>query len=343
MKTYTVEELFNIDKDENNQEVFLKEDVIAHLQAIVDTVSNNQDDLNNIAIDQFIEFINNGNTKVTIQLISSDRRSDMLTGALEGGSNGWYFIGEDAEVIIAQFVPDFAKERKRTPFCDLLWQAITAGAVVPVRDCEDEETVLGHISLQSIKEGEELLQKNQPDHFNDIIEENDDATTADVWFQYAVLKEIVYVADYGIPEFTIGLKTKGIPMMERFKITSSLDCNKLIRSVFDADKIEWVEEFVVICLNRANRPIGTYKVSQGGVSGTVADPKVIFQTALLCNASAIIVGHNHPSGNCTASQADIDLTKKLKEAGKFLELQLIDHIIVMPNGTYFSFADEGLI
>jgi len=152
------------------------------------------------------------------------------------------------------------------------------------------------------------------------------------------------LANYSIPEFVIGLKTKGAPMTERIKITHSKDCADLMRTIFDADRIEWVEEFAVICLNRANKPIGLYKVSQGGVSGTVADPKVIFQTALLCNASGIIVGHNHPSGNCTASQADIDLTKKLREAGKFLEIQLIDHVILMPEGNkYFSFADEGLI
>lgn len=95
-------------------------------------------------------------------------------------------------------------------------------------------------------------------------------------------------------------------------------------------------------LNRAIKVLGLFEVSTGGVSGTVADPKIIFTAALKDGASGIIVAHNHPSGNLTASQSDIDLTRKLKEAGKFLEIQLLDHVIVTTEG-YFSFADEGLI
>jgi DNA repair protein RadC len=102
------------------------------------------------------------------------------------------------------------------------------------------------------------------------------------------------------------------------------------------------EEFWVLLLNRANRLIRKRRISEGGVSGTVADPKVIFKTALDHLASGIIVAHNHPSGNRTASQSDIDLTRKLKEAGKFLEIQLLDHLIVC-GPKYFSFADEGML
>jgi DNA repair protein RadC len=95
-------------------------------------------------------------------------------------------------------------------------------------------------------------------------------------------------------------------------------------------------------LNRANKVLGILEVSTGGVSGTVADPKVIFAAALKGNASGIIVAHNHPSGNLAASRADVDLTRKLKEAGKFLEIQVLDHVIVTTE-KYFSFADEGLM
>ena len=95
-------------------------------------------------------------------------------------------------------------------------------------------------------------------------------------------------------------------------------------------------------MNRANKVLGIFELSTGGVSGTVADPKIIFVAALKGGASGIIVAHNHPSGNLTASQSDIDLTRKLKEAGKFLEIQLLDHVLVTTEG-YFSFADEGLI
>lgn len=102
------------------------------------------------------------------------------------------------------------------------------------------------------------------------------------------------------------------------------------------------EEFWVLLLNRANRVVNKKRISGGGVSGTVADPKIIFKLALEELASGFIVAHNHPSGNLTASQSDLDLTRKLKESGKLLEVQLLDHLIIT-NQKYFSFADEGLI
>ncbi|MEQ9414409.1 MAG: JAB domain-containing protein, partial [Cyclobacteriaceae bacterium] len=98
----------------------------------------------------------------------------------------------------------------------------------------------------------------------------------------------------------------------------------------------------VLLFNRANRLIKKKRVSEGGVAGTVADPKIIFKLALEELASGIIVVHNHPSGNLTASQSDIALTKKLKEAGKVMEVQLLDHLIVAGQ-KYFSFADEGML
>ncbi|MDZ7650383.1 MAG: JAB domain-containing protein [Cytophagales bacterium] len=94
--------------------------------------------------------------------------------------------------------------------------------------------------------------------------------------------------------------------------------------------------------NRANKVLGIFELSTGGVSGTVADPKLIFAAALKGAASGMILAHNHPSGNLQPSQADLDLTKKIREAGKLLEIQLLDHVIVTSEG-YYSFADEGLI
>jgi DNA repair protein RadC len=102
------------------------------------------------------------------------------------------------------------------------------------------------------------------------------------------------------------------------------------------------EEFWVLLLNRANRVIKKKRVSEGGVSGTVVDPKIIYKLALEELASGVIVVHNHPSGNLTASQSDIDLTRKLKEAGRFLEIQLLDHLIIAGQ-KYYSFADEGML
>ena len=95
-------------------------------------------------------------------------------------------------------------------------------------------------------------------------------------------------------------------------------------------------------LNRANKVLGIYPVSKGGVSGTLVDPKLIFSVALKCNASSIILAHNHPSGNLFPSENDKELTQKLKSAGNFLDIKVLDHLIITPEG-YFSFADEGLL
>ena len=102
------------------------------------------------------------------------------------------------------------------------------------------------------------------------------------------------------------------------------------------------EEFWVLLLNRSNQVIDKKNISKGGVSGTVADAKVIFKFALEKLASALILCHNHPSGNLTASRADKQLTKKLVSAGNSLDINVLDHIIV-GNNSYLSFADEGLI
>ncbi len=123
------------------------------------------------------------------------------------------------------------------------------------------------------------------------------------------------------------------------KITSSKDAFLLLQGDFmDLP----MEEFWVLLLNRAHRVIKKQRVSTGGVSGTVADPKIIFKLALEELASAVIVAHNHPSGNLQASQSDLELTRKLKESGKFLEIQVLDHLIVGGN-RYLSLADEGMM
>jgi DNA repair protein RadC len=102
------------------------------------------------------------------------------------------------------------------------------------------------------------------------------------------------------------------------------------------------EQFYTMLLNRSNKVIDIVKISQGGVSGTVADSKLIFKSAVEKLASGIILAHNHPSGNLSPSQADITLTRKLQEAGKLLDISVLDHIIIA-NNEYFSFADQGMI
>ena len=95
-------------------------------------------------------------------------------------------------------------------------------------------------------------------------------------------------------------------------------------------------------LNRANKVIGIFAVSSGGMCGTIADPRVIFAAALKSCAISIILAHNHPSGNLRPSQSDIDLTNKLRAAGKLLDIEVLDHIILAED-SYLSLADEGLL
>lgn len=137
----------------------------------------------------------------------------------------------------------------------------------------------------------------------------------------------------------LGRRRKDLEQDVKPKITSSRDAYEFLK----ADLIDIPhEEFWILLLNRAHRVIRKHQISQGGVAGTVADPKIIFKLALEELASGIILAHNHPSGNLTASQADLDLTKKLKEGGKLLEIQVLDHLI-LAGQKYFSFADEGLL
>ncbi len=124
------------------------------------------------------------------------------------------------------------------------------------------------------------------------------------------------------------------------KIESSRDIfDVLLPNWLDMD---YVESFHVVMLNRGNRLLGISKISVGSVSGTVADPKKIFQTALRANASSVILAHNHPSGQTSPSSNDKSITEKCKQAGKFLDLPVLDHLIITRKD-YFSFADEGLL
>jgi DNA repair protein RadC len=123
------------------------------------------------------------------------------------------------------------------------------------------------------------------------------------------------------------------------KIGSAIDAYQLLWPDF-ADLNH--EEFWILLLNRANHVKSKHLISKGGQSGTIADPKIIFKTALEQNAAYIILAHNHPSGNLKPSTEDVRLTKKLVEGGKMMDLLVVDHLIITDKG-YYSFADEGLI
>ncbi len=126
---------------------------------------------------------------------------------------------------------------------------------------------------------------------------------------------------------------------DRPKISSSEDAVNIFREIWSS-QIEIREEFIVLLLDRSNRVLGYQLLSKGGTTGTIADLKLIFSVALQALASAIIIAHNHPSGNLQPSDADIRLTAKIEQAGSQLDIPLFDHIILTKE-SHYSFADNG--
>src|ERR1035437_2230534 len=119
------------------------------------------------------------------------------------------------------------------------------------------------------------------------------------------------------------------------KIKSAEDAEEYLRPLF-TEIMDLKEMFVIVLLNRNANLIGHYEVSTGGISGTVVDPKIIFAIALKCLASAVLLCHNHPSGQLKVSDQDLSLTKKLREGGKYLDISIHDHIIITADG-FMSF------
>ena len=126
-------------------------------------------------------------------------------------------------------------------------------------------------------------------------------------------------------------------------ISSSYDAYVEIREFYNPNTIALQEEFVCMFLNRCNRVLGVYPLSLGGITGTVADIRIILGIALKVAATGLIVSHNHPSGNLSPSKTDKDLTGKIKECCNMMELKLLDHLVIIPEGSFYSFADEGLL
>jgi len=141
------------------------------------------------------------------------------------------------------------------------------------------------------------------------------------------------------PEIELKLKRGEVKKMQ---IKTSKDAFDAFKLFYDQDTIELTESFIALFLNRANNTLGWLKVSQGGMTGTVVDIRIILGTALKIAAQSIILSHNHPSGNLQPSEADISLTKKIKEAATFMDISILDHIIYTESG-FYSFADEGLM
>ena len=133
-----------------------------------------------------------------------------------------------------------------------------------------------------------------------------------------------------------------VPAAQRPKVTTSQKAYEILRAAWDEDKICLLEQFYILILDRANRVMAISLISTGGMAGTVVDPKIVFATALKVRGAALILAHNHPSGNTTPSAADLQLTKTLKGGGQLLEMPVLDHLIITADG-YYSMADEGTL
>lgn len=149
----------------------------------------------------------------------------------------------------------------------------------------------------------------------------------------------VIIFESEIAEVQISYSHKIKPSLQ-VKVLTSGDAYKHVLPLWE--NIDFRESFAILLLSRAQKVLGLCWISKGGVSGTVVDPKIIFQAALKANASCILLIHNHPSGQLNASDADIRLTRKLKDAGAFLDITVVDHIIITSE-SYYSMADEGII
>ena len=144
---------------------------------------------------------------------------------------------------------------------------------------------------------------------------------------------------YKFPKIKVKVSvTKG----DKVTITSPEKMVEVMRSIFNADTLMWTEEVIMVCLNRANDVVGYYRVSSGGFSGTILDPRVVMTIALNNASSSIILAHNHPSGNLKPSEGDKAITEKIRNACAFFDMKLLDHLIITDE-SYFAFSENGLL
>jgi len=139
--------------------------------------------------------------------------------------------------------------------------------------------------------------------------------------------------------FALSRRRNESEVITKTKISTSQNAADIFRSLIGDLPYE---EFWILMLNRANKVIKKERISEGGISGTVVDPKKIFKVCLDHHSSSIILGHNHPSGQTIPSEADIKITKKIKDAGTLLEISVLDHIII-GDDRYYSFTDDGAL
>lgn len=134
---------------------------------------------------------------------------------------------------------------------------------------------------------------------------------------------------------------------EKLKTSLSIGCSQdachILYDNWNKDTIELHESFKIILLNNSNKVKGIYELSTGGITGTLVDIRILFAIVLKSVSTAVILVHNHPSGKLKPSEADKQITKKIKEAATFLDIKILDHLIIIPNGEYYSFADNSIL
>ena len=145
--------------------------------------------------------------------------------------------------------------------------------------------------------------------------------------------------DYTVGEVELTYKSTS---RSRSKIYSSEDAYKILLPTYKEGTICYKEYFKVLLLSQSNQVLGYTLISEGGITETCADVRVILQAALLTNSVALVLAHNHPSGNLKPIRQDMEITKQVKEAAKLMRISVIDHLILTDAG-YYSFADEGLL
>ena len=143
--------------------------------------------------------------------------------------------------------------------------------------------------------------------------------------------------DYTVGEVELSYKPK---FKSLHKIVSSEDAYKYLLPTYKEGTIFYKEYFKVLFLNQANQVLGYTLISEGGITETSVDVRIILQAALLTNSVALVLAHNHPSGNLKPSRQDMEITKQVKEAAKLMRITVIDHLILTDAG-YYSFSDEG--
>jgi len=145
-----------------------------------------------------------------------------------------------------------------------------------------------------------------------------------------------------VSEIKISYKEK-TKILKSDVIKSSADVAKLLFKDWDSDTIGLQESFKVLLLNNSNKVKGIYQISQGGITGTLVDLRILFAVVLKSLSVGIILAHNHPSSKLQPSETDKQLTRKIKKAADFLDIKVLDHLIITPNGNYYSFSDNGLL